>query len=229
MGLAHASTSGTYTTIDAPNSAHGTSVYGINDTGDPVGEYDTGSGHREGFLYHGGIYTTIDDPNAVHNTAAFGINGTGSIVGGYVDGANTAHGFLYTPTPSTPDLSLTNVAPSTVVSGKALTYPLTATNSSTADDTCVQVVATLPASIHFSTLSTTKGTCTRTTTVSPKTQGGTVSCSVGDLAVGESVTVTVAVTATTPGTLTATATATASNVPSDADDSATATTVVLGN
>ena len=52
----------TYTTIDDPSAANGTSAGGINDLGQIIGSYDDGSNHAHGFLYSGGIYTTIDIP-----------------------------------------------------------------------------------------------------------------------------------------------------------------------
>jgi uncharacterized repeat protein (TIGR01451 family) len=127
-----------------------------------------------------------------------------------------------------PDLSITNAAPATVVSGKTLTYTITATNTGGGTATGVTVTDPLPTSAVFGSASTTQGTCTRTVSGSPKTKGGTVSCSVGGLGAGQSATITLVVKPTTPGTLTDTATVTASNVSQDADDSATATTTVQG-
>jgi hypothetical protein len=51
---------------------------------------------------------------------------------------------------------------------------------------------------------------------------------VGSLDGGKSATITIVVTATTPGTLTNTATVSGTGLTSDADDSATAITTVLG-
>jgi uncharacterized repeat protein (TIGR01451 family) len=128
----------------------------------------------------------------------------------------------------TADLSVTNSgSPDPVVSGQRLTYTITAASSGGLTAAGVTVTDPLPASVHFDSASATQGTCTRTATPSPA-KGGTVTCSIGSLGAGTSATVTIVVTATTPGTLTDTATAAASNVTADADDSAMATTTVLG-
>ena len=138
-----------------------------------------------------------------------------------------------TPTPTpvpTPDLSVSKAdAPDPVKSGKQLTYTIVVTNSGTSPATGVTVRDQLPARLHFNSVTTTQGTCTRSTTKKPKTKGGTVTCSVGDLGAGGSATITILTKATKPVTLSNTATATASNVTPDADDSATATTVVQGD
>ena len=119
-------------------------------------------------------------------------------------------------------------APNPVVSGQRLTYTITATNTGGQTATGVAVSDPLPASVHFDSVSTTQGSCTRSTSTTPKTQDGTVSCNVGSLAGGKTATITIVVSATKPGTLTDTATVTATGVSQDADDSATATTTVLG-
>ena len=127
------------------------------------------------------------------------------------------------------DLTITNLGePDPVLSGHQLTYTITATNTGGQAASGVTVSNVLPASVHFDSMATTQGTCTRTTTSPPKTKGGTVSCTVGDLAVGASATVTIVVTATKPGTLSDTATVSATGTSPDTDDSATATTTVTG-
>jgi hypothetical protein len=92
----------------------------------------------------------------------------------------------------------------------------------------VTVTDTLPASVHFNSASATQGSCSRTPGTSPKTKGGTVTCAVGSLAAGASVTVTINVTATTPGRVSDAATVAASNVAADNDDSGSVTTTVIG-
>jgi uncharacterized repeat protein (TIGR01451 family) len=126
------------------------------------------------------------------------------------------------------DLSLTNTAPATVVSGRSLTYTVAVTNQGAEAATAVTVTDSLPDSAHFDSLSTTQGSCTRTATGAPKTKGGVVLCSVGTLGAGATVTITIVVTATTPVELSATASVTASNVTADADDTVTAKTSVKG-
>ena len=136
-----------------------------------------------------------------------------------------------TPTPRpAPDLSISKAdAPDPVKSGKQLTYTIVVTNSGTSPATGVTVRDQLPDRLHFNSVTTTQGTCTRSTTKKRKTKGGTVTCSVGDLGAGGSATITILTKATKPLTLSNTATATASNVTPEADDSATATTVVQGD
>jgi hypothetical protein len=74
-------TGGSFTQIDVPG-AIGTEAFGINDAGQIVGRFDTGSpvsfsGH--GYLDTGGSFTQIDVPGAVI-TQALGINDAGQIV-----------------------------------------------------------------------------------------------------------------------------------------------------
>src|SRR5215471_3735852 len=80
-----------FTTIDVPG-ALSTSVFGINDSGQIVGDFWDGlNGH--GFLLDtSGSITTIDVPGA-WATRASGINDNGQIVGTFYDATGT-HGFL---------------------------------------------------------------------------------------------------------------------------------------
>jgi uncharacterized repeat protein (TIGR01451 family) len=129
-----------------------------------------------------------------------------------------------------PDLSLSDTAPASVISGGSYSYTLTATNTGGQDATSVAVTDTLPASVHFDSASVTAGSgpCARTSSGPPMTRGGTVTCTADSLAGGASVTITITVTATTPGTVSDSASATATNVTADADDSGSAPTVVIG-
>ncbi len=87
---------------------------------------------------------------------------------------------------TSPDLSLSDSARASVISGQPYSYTLTATNTGGTDAAGTVVTDTLPASVHFDSAATTQGSCTRTPG-SPKTQNGTVSCTVGSLAAGASV------------------------------------------
>jgi uncharacterized repeat protein (TIGR01451 family) len=129
-----------------------------------------------------------------------------------------------------PDLSVTNVgSPNPVLSGQRLTYTITATNSGGQAATGVTVTDPLPASVQFKSVSTTQGTCARTTTSTPKTKNGTVSCNLGGLAKNASATITIVVTATKKGTLTNTASVHGNETdPTPANNTSTATTTVLG-
>jgi hypothetical protein len=85
---------GTYTSFDVPAAGayDGTFAYGINATGDIVGNY----GAAHGFFYSDGTYTTFDDPLAgPGGTYAYGINVTDDIVGVYYDTTYLVHGYLY--------------------------------------------------------------------------------------------------------------------------------------
>ena len=85
----------TWTTLDDPNAAYGTSAQGIFGT-NIVGYYTDSSGDTHGFLYNCSTWTTLNDPNAdaLYGTSAQGISGT-NIVGYYTDSSGNAHGFLY--------------------------------------------------------------------------------------------------------------------------------------
>jgi hypothetical protein len=90
----------TYTTLDDPDAAPGTTAATGVSGGNIVGYYADGNGISHGFLYDGATYTTFDEPNAVASsggTQASGISG-GNIVGYYADGNGTQHGFLYNGT-----------------------------------------------------------------------------------------------------------------------------------
>jgi uncharacterized membrane protein len=87
------------TPINDPNNdpASGTTVFGINDSGQIVGTYLDKVSHRHGFFRDSqGIYTTLDAPTSPTFTVAEGINNSGAIVGWYVKGNSVSHGFLLT-------------------------------------------------------------------------------------------------------------------------------------
>jgi uncharacterized repeat protein (TIGR01451 family) len=129
-----------------------------------------------------------------------------------------------TPIITAPDLSLSDSAPATAVSGQPYAYTLQATNTGGSAATGVAATDALPASAHFTSTTTSQGSCTRPSA----SKGGTVSCTVGSLAAGASVTITITVTATKPGTVSDNAKVTASNVTPDSDDAASASTTVQG-
>lgn len=79
------------TMIDYPGATR-TVAYGINNSGDIVGNY-VSSGVTHGFLLSAGKFTQIDYPGAA-STSPYGINSKGDIVGGYNDTAGHSHGFL---------------------------------------------------------------------------------------------------------------------------------------
>jgi uncharacterized repeat protein (TIGR01451 family) len=128
------------------------------------------------------------------------------------------------------DLSITKSgSPSPVVSGDQLTYTLTVTNNGPQNATGVTVSDPLPNNVHFDSVTSSQGSCTRSTTTKPAPKGGTVNCNLGDLANGTSASITIVVTTTTPGTLTNTATVSGNETdPNPLNNSATATTTVIG-
>ncbi len=84
----------TFATLDVPGAMR-TYAWGINDSGDIVGEYRDGSGiNYHGFVYDGSTYTTLDVPGA-RDTYAHGVNNSGDIVGYYYGGGSGSHGFVY--------------------------------------------------------------------------------------------------------------------------------------
>ena len=129
--------------------------------------------------------------------------------------------------PPAADLSITKSgAPNPVVSGNRLTYTLIVTDLGPGSATGVTVTDPLPSKVHFNSVSSTQGSCTRSAT-GPK--GGTVTCNVGALGSGASASITIVVTTTTPGTLSNTATAREDEPdPNQLNNNATATTTVIG-
>ncbi len=140
-----------------------------------------------------------------------GVNGCGTTITTDQRGVTRPQGAgcdigAFEVVPPGADLSITKSgAPNPVVSGDRLTYTLTVTNNGPQDATAVTLTDPLPDNVHFNSVASTQGTCLRSTT-KPKPKGGTVTCSLGNLANGASATITIAVTTTTPGTLTNTAT-----------------------
>ncbi len=86
-------TSGEFTNIQVPGETS-TFAYGINNSGQAVGDFIRTDGNSHGFLYTGGVLTTIDAPGA-QQTFAVGINDTGQIVGSYFGADLISHGLLY--------------------------------------------------------------------------------------------------------------------------------------
>jgi uncharacterized membrane protein len=92
---------GRYTTIEAPQGREGTIPFDINNRGQIVGRYETGSSQQAFLRDKTGRFTTLRIPGA-KSAWAVGINNRGQIVGIYSD--NTAfvkdpnartHGFLW--------------------------------------------------------------------------------------------------------------------------------------
>jgi hypothetical protein len=103
-----------YTTISDPLATGGTSVTGINNAGEVVGNYVDASG-THGFTELGGVYTTINDPSDPSYTQVKGISDAGTLVGQV-----GLEGFIYSG----------GIFTSIIVSGE--TIPLGVNNSNTA-------------------------------------------------------------------------------------------------
>ena len=154
-----------------------------------------------------GQYTSafvLGSDNAVY--AAGGIN-----VAKFVQGS--------TPPPTDADLKLTMTdAPDPVRAGANLVYTVTVTNQGPAAATGVTLTDKLPANVNFVSAVPAQGTCSGTSTVS---------CSIGNLAVGAVSSVAIKVKTRQRGTLSNTAAVTATQVdPNSANNSATVTTTV---
>lgn len=85
-------TGDTFTPFDAPNSAGRTWAGGINDSGQIVGNCNSG-----GFIRTGTTFTTLNDPDE-YATTVRGINNSGNVVGPYITDSfyDNLHGFIYT-------------------------------------------------------------------------------------------------------------------------------------
>ena len=93
---------GAFTTVDFPGSVL-TTLLGINDLGQMVGQFQVGDGVDHGFLLSNGVFRQIDFPGST-STLCHGINTAGQIVGRYFavenngkgggGGRSHEHGFL---------------------------------------------------------------------------------------------------------------------------------------
>jgi uncharacterized membrane protein len=101
VGTSFLYSGGTFTTIAVPGASI-TSVTGINNAGQIVGEYSANLYTAYGFLDNGGTYTTLPaTPTGMGQIVApTGINNAGQIVGIYANSAGFEQGFLYNPVPA---------------------------------------------------------------------------------------------------------------------------------
>jgi hypothetical protein len=149
-GFVRVASSGTVIEFDDPNdsspaTSRGTFPMGINDSGQIVGFYATGSYNTsstyKGFLLAAGNlasgnfttsanYTTISAPNAgsgessngrKQGTVPLAINASGVVTGWYIDSSNNTHGFIAMP-PYTSSADYTSFDPpgSTTIAGNIL-------------------------------------------------------------------------------------------------------------
>src|SRR5258708_31573509 len=85
----------TFTAIDFPGAAT-TQAWGINLSGDIVGNYVSADKSNHGFLKSRGQYSSIDFPGAAY-TAVNGISPRGDVIGDYaatLTGSGPHHGFV---------------------------------------------------------------------------------------------------------------------------------------
>ncbi|MFQ5900770.1 MAG: DUF11 domain-containing protein [Thermodesulfobacteriota bacterium] len=106
------------------------------------------------------------------------------------------------------DLSVTKTdSPDPAVVGNNITYTVTITNNGPDDATGVTLTDTLPGSVTFISATPDQGSCSEA--------GGIVTCNIGAMTNGASVTVTIVVTPITAGTITNTADVTANETDPD--------------
>ena len=136
--------------------------------------------------------------------------------------ANTANVDIQASVPPAADLAVVKTGPATGKVGQALTYTIKATNKGPNAAPGVTVTDTLPKNAGFGSVTTTQGTC------APKPQQQVVTCSVGNVASGATVTVTLVIKPTTKGDFTDTATvsATSPNDPVSGNNTSSVTTKV---
>jgi uncharacterized membrane protein len=74
-------------------------IYGVNDKGIAVGDYEDSLNGLHGFLYNTktGQYTFLDDPSGRAATSITGITDSGEITGDYFDRKGLSHGFVAVP------------------------------------------------------------------------------------------------------------------------------------
>jgi hypothetical protein len=100
-----------YTSVDAPGAAAGTTLTGINPSGeisgftcsDPAcGNFGAPNTTHSFVIAKKGDYTFFDPPGAISSTAST-VNPSGAIVGAYTDNGGVTHGYLYNGTFTTID------------------------------------------------------------------------------------------------------------------------------
>ena len=121
------------------------------------------------------VQSPVADPNPANNAATATTTVTTS-----------------NPGPPSADLAVTKSGPSSVQVGQNMTYTVRGTNNGPQPATGVTMTDTLPNGVTFVSATTPQGSCSETST-------GTVTCSIGTLANGASVTITIVGRATRVG------------------------------
>jgi uncharacterized repeat protein (TIGR01451 family) len=134
-------------------------------------------------------------------------------------GSNTVSILLNTP-PSA-DLSIIKSdSPDPVAIGTNLTYVITVTNNGPDAAAGVIVTDTLPSNVTFVSATASQGSCSHA--------GGIVTCGIGDMSNGATVSINIVVTApNSPGTITNSATVSSTNDPNDTNNSSWSGTLVV--
>ena len=155
-------------------------------------------------------------------TATGTITNTASVSGNEPDPDSSNNTVAQTTFVSGADLSIAKTDdPDPVLVGDTLTYTLTVTNNGPAVSTGVTTTDVLPSSVAFVSVTSTAGTCTES--------GGVVTCSLGGLAVGQTVTSTIVVIPTAAGAITNAASVSGNEPdPDSSNNSVTQTTFVSG-
>jgi CHRD domain-containing protein len=153
-----------FTTIAFPHSP-ATTAFGVNNRGEVVGAYTTGSGDKA--KSHGFTWTkkdgfvTVDDPKGKGTTLVNGVNSAGDLVGFYTDKKGNTDGFLAIPSKTeTMALRLQSMPSGRVTVG-------TASNGNTVIK--ANVIGLTPGSEHAVELTSPMG---GTTILSPLTANG---------------------------------------------------------
>ena len=102
-------------------------------------------------------------------------------------------------------------SPDPIGAGGLLTYTIVVSNNGPDDATGVVLTDTIPGTVTFSSVSTTKGSCAGTSTIT---------CTVGSLTIGESAAILIRVVPTVVGTLSNTVTSTRNEPDSNAANNA---------
>ena len=169
------------------------------------------------------IGETVTTTVVVIPTATGVITNTASVSGDELDPDSTNNtATSQTTVVGGADLSISKADdPDPVLVGDVLTYTLAVTNDGPSTSTAVALTDALPSSVALVSVTSTAGTCTES--------GGGVTCSLGSLAVGETVTSTVVVIPTATGVITNTASVSGDELdPDPSDNTVTQTTFVSG-
>jgi len=174
-----------------------------------VGTPYPGNRHGPGGGGGGGVVIVTSTPLAATNLSggAGGVTTTGHLQYGNSGGTGLASVISVAASQqpgvqsqsACTDLSITkSSAPSPVKTGNTLTYTLTVTNNGFSVATNATVSDTLPAQVTFVSATPSQGSCAQA--------AGTVTCNLGNLAVGASATISIATTAGAPNNVSNTAT-----------------------